>query len=1188
VSKIRWLHISDLHYGYDSYVTIEMRTKMITSLPNDVIKDMGCPEYLFITGDLRHGKIMPEFPNEIVSDITKLMNAFNIPSNRVHIVMGNHDVERDSTRKDIAPKLRDEYATTGNLDESRMKTLAQTHSKFYEIYKAICNRNPLPYHTLVKETDFNIICLNTAFSCSDDNDDGKLIVGMKLVQETLKDMDTSKPGIVLAHHGFMSLQYSDRENLENKLKEKGVLLYLCGHEHLGNCRNINDRRENQPLLEYVCGTGMDKFSTGKSAEMVVFVGELDTELKCGYIKAWEWRARSNAWLPYSDISYKQTGLSDGCHYFPQTPSHKLIVPTLRAEVVKKYRDYLSFECGEIRLDGMPADDKVGSKTLELEKLFIPIKLDRVSNRKYNEIFSPFDFDSKIDKARAESFSSFIQCITDHLEQLENELWSNYDTYLLFKIEHTMRKVDSYFERIDECSQEKIKTIHSQVRLLKDNLQEKMSVIPSKQSGFRRVILAGPGGGKTTLLKRLTMAYAFPERRKDPEIDDDLPDRTLFPIWIRCRDLKEKAALSLTEIIKSIPSAIDFQADRPELTSAFIAEVFERIKKGESLLLIDGLDEIADAGIRKIFAKNIVQFARSNPEVNIIVTSRISGFDYVSDGELGEFPRLHISKLNVADIRRLCRRWHKIIYGDQKEILEQADALTAEIERHRSILALAISPLLLTTLLLVQRRVGRLPTRRNVLYEESIKVLLETWNQQGFPRIDLETAKCQLAYVAFVMMQSGIQTIGWNELLKLINVVREEQSWLPSGLESPQSFLERVDLRSSLLTKCGYRQTDMGVLEAEYEFQHLTFQEYLAAFAVVNGYYSGADQKHNYLDALENFYDDANKKEVVLFATAQVNRKCVTDIVNLIINRINNFDRMKKDTENKIVTLRNLLTQIMLDEVQLVEETRQQIFETILFDTIWQRQAPFFRDLLKSPFSEEFRVHIKTAKRDALLSALELQAQEEKDPIDKCVNLIMAGGNGSEEQKYAVNTFNYLLWVMDSNDVRTRLEKVDYLKLVLDVLVSIVMKSNDGQEIRNAASCIDSFFFTDCEVPPECIPHGFIQKVLYSIYEGKKITPIINLFTRLVNTFLVNSETAQRLLYFSCSNEIKKFLSDNLPTLPYHQKKGAFWAAVCTGTWDWGEAEEILEKTFAEEDAKTRDKMLEKLSILRASAENTLQ
>ena len=137
---------------------------MLKSLPG-ILVDIALPKYLFITGDLRYGKnCLDGFPEEIVNDIKKFMENCMILPEHVHIVMGNHDAIRDLGREDIAPLLRNDYAKNEILDDRRMRILELTQHGFYEIYRSICNREPAPYHKLVVEPDFNIICLNTALA----------------------------------------------------------------------------------------------------------------------------------------------------------------------------------------------------------------------------------------------------------------------------------------------------------------------------------------------------------------------------------------------------------------------------------------------------------------------------------------------------------------------------------------------------------------------------------------------------------------------------------------------------------------------------------------------------------------------------------------------------------------------------------------------------------------------------------------------------------------------------------------------------------------------------------------------------------------------------------------------------------------------------------------------------------------
>ena len=118
---------------------------------------------------------------------------------------------------------------------------------------------------------------------------------------------------------------------------------------------------------------------------------------------------------------------------------------------------------------------------------------------------------------------------------------------------------------------------------------------------RLAILAKPGAGKSTLVKRIAISYAFPNRRT--EIDDNLPDISWFPIFLRCRELGDKVTLSITEIINSIPN----RAEINFCINEFSHLVSNSLQNGMALLLIDGLDEIAEDKNRIAFVnqfKNI--------------------------------------------------------------------------------------------------------------------------------------------------------------------------------------------------------------------------------------------------------------------------------------------------------------------------------------------------------------------------------------------------------------------------------------------------------------------------------------------------------------------------------------------------------------------------------------------------------
>src|SRR6185437_1648300 len=56
------------------------------------------------------------------------------------------------------------------------------------------------------------------------------------------------------------------------------------------------------------------------------------------------------------------------------PADRSVTAESLAEAWKQYAGYLGRECGEIQLEGLPADQEVGSRKIDLESIFVPLHL----------------------------------------------------------------------------------------------------------------------------------------------------------------------------------------------------------------------------------------------------------------------------------------------------------------------------------------------------------------------------------------------------------------------------------------------------------------------------------------------------------------------------------------------------------------------------------------------------------------------------------------------------------------------------------------------------------------------------------------------------------------------------------------------------------------------------------------------
>jgi predicted NACHT family NTPase len=83
-----------------------------------------------------------------------------------------------------------------------------------------------------------------------------------------------------------------------------------------------------------------------------------------------------------------------------------------------------------------------------------------------------------------------------------------------------------------------------------------------------------------------------------------------------------------------------------------------------------------------------------------------------------------------------------------------------------------NPMLLTTMALVKRKVGKLPSRRAELYWVAVQVLLN-WRPEVDEPLDSHEAIPQLEYIAYAMADRGVQQLRKDEVLDFINQMRVE-------------------------------------------------------------------------------------------------------------------------------------------------------------------------------------------------------------------------------------------------------------------------------------------------------------------------------------------------------------------------------------------------------------------------------
>jgi len=522
---------------------------------------------------------------------------------------------------------------------------------------------------------------------------------------------------------------------------------------------------------------------------------------------------------------------------------------------QRYLDYLDSECGDIQLEGLPADEDLGARKLRLERLFVP----------------------------------------SHMEHLKNALSS------------------SFLAR----------RRRAQPSLSRGRVKTRLPYGDVLRSHHRIAILGLPGSGKSTLLKRLAIAYAFPDRRA--LIDDRLPELDVLPLLVRCRQLGQSVRSPIIDILSAVSKRSE--AD-PETTHAFQALVSEALRSGKAMLLIDGLDEIADQGDRVAFVMQLRTFLSTYQAIRLLITSRQAGFRIVGAALMSVCDHFSLAEFDDADIERLTVAWYREIQGNRHEVIADAKTFAQSICREPRVKQLAATPLLLTTLLLVRRWVRNLPTKRTALYAKAIEVLLMTWNVEGHEPLDQDEVLPQLQYLAYDMMQRGVQRVSTDNLKEILRHARQDMPEI-LGFSKLQTMdlINRVELRSSLLLLSGHDVVN-GVVTPMYEFRHLTFQEYLAAKAISDGTYPSHKDEDTPLSMLQSHLEVEPWREVVLLTSILVGRKAgpvIRELLRLIVVAEPSPETF--NTKEKFTI--SLLADAIANEVQIPPDLADECLNTLV-------------------------------------------------------------------------------------------------------------------------------------------------------------------------------------------------------------------------------------------------------------------
>ncbi|WP_437707827.1 metallophosphoesterase [Sorangium sp. So ce448] len=297
---IRFLHLSDIHlrpqrvkrYDQDRVLRglLEFLERDRAEFPLDLV---------FLTGDLAQSGKREEYAL-VVDFLRKLIEVTGVPPERLFVIPGNHDVDRDVGRWLLRTLSRDDEAIAF-FEEPASRGF---HEKKFEAYGGglrdlLGASRPLGLAAGadavevvdVRGARIGVASFNSAWFAQGDDDHGKLWLGEPSAHgaaQRLADEGVSF-AIALLHHPFDYLHEVEREEVE-RIFERSFELVLRGHLHKDKARTILSPRGG-----YVEVAGPAAYQ-GSQWPNGCFLGEIQARRRAVRLRPYAFSSGADPWV----------------------------------------------------------------------------------------------------------------------------------------------------------------------------------------------------------------------------------------------------------------------------------------------------------------------------------------------------------------------------------------------------------------------------------------------------------------------------------------------------------------------------------------------------------------------------------------------------------------------------------------------------------------------------------------------------------------------------------------------------------------------------------------------------------------------------------------------------------------------------------------------------------------------------
>lgn len=909
-NRLQILHLSDLHITEDREKEEKEkfdRSVVLEPLIERLVEDRKTglrPEIVVVTGDIvKKGKSSEYILAKEFFD--GLLKALDLPLERLFPVPGNHDVNRDKLPQSFMPSYKsmdklndelsnmnfrglhlqglDEYFTFVEKNYSHLKAGPGRLFPFVNQYETLCGKR------------VGLVGLNSAWMCRNSKKDhGRIAIGEFQIKKAMKKCNELKEldlTLHLFHHPVDFLWKDDTKICENYL-DKGVSLFGHVHESAG---------------EYVASFNGScfRFQAGGA-----------------YLGSESSRA---ARYQYITVDWENDSIELNFRMFAKE-RRKWVIDGETGDDGKKVFENAGIKKNPVAENPDPAKTSIFNKTHAALEISAVHKTGELTKFPVNLEIPP-------------SYAGWLkgECAYMNIEKLQAKgeaiRLSLPDIFIpLYAHEpvkgsgreegggaapgagrdsgHTGGKDDAHGTG----------TVFEDIRGMAG--REKDVDIETLIGGNEYLLVEGQAGsGKTTLLRHLAYRLAGGERI------DGLEE--YLPVMIYLKDLgkilKEEEEGGRSEVtVKEILSAYIQKEEKvidPDLLDSFC-------NAGKVLFLMDGLDEMTPENRDRV-VKAFARFRHSRPGNKVVFSGRPHGLEGAAVNLFGK-NRVKVLSLNMDQVSSFIRKWFREIYMDSSAMGDRtAESMIAEIRGHDAIEKLIDNPLMLTAICILYYDGRELPNQRAELYKKFVDNMIHRRFADSRRGVEPEKVREFLLTLAFDMHEKGVRGEGRDFALDVLGRVVKKMD-----AEGKKEYRVRIgELFDYIEPNCGLLRNENG----EYNFRHLTFQEFLTAVYLV-------DNNKDYIQAIEKYRDNDRYQEVIKLYIGYLsidNRKWANSIIQNIVGGRSClapvrrfFEKAMGRVEGKAYSRLILAVESLMDihaerrEHDVVEETKARLWEII--------------------------------------------------------------------------------------------------------------------------------------------------------------------------------------------------------------------------------------------------------------------